>query len=90
MDAVLHEPTSTVPMRCVERHPTVRTVWFAGVPITMAELSRSFDPHLDQSYLSHIFAGRRTPSVDVCERLALGLGMQLQAFLTELRRIRLS
>jgi transcriptional regulator with XRE-family HTH domain len=80
--------TSTVPTRCIERHPTTQTVYFAGVPINMTQVARSYEPPLDVGYLSRIFNGRSTPSIAMAEKIADALGMQLQAFLDELRKHR--
>lgn len=87
-------PTSTVPTRCIERHPTKpgngrgKTVYFAGVPVSLSQIARSYDPPLDISYLSLIFRGkRRNPGMLIVEQIATALGMQLQAFVAELKKI---
>jgi len=80
--------TSTVPTRCIVRHPTSQSVWFCGVAINLSQLAESWHPPLDQSYLSRIFAGERIPSLDYMERIATGLGMQLQALHDELKKLR--
>lgn len=80
--------TSIIPTRCIERHPTRLTVYFAGTPINLAEVARSYEPPLLVPYLSYIFHGKRTPSLDYAEKLAFALGMQLQAFIEELKKER--
>ena len=73
--------TSTVPTRCVERHPTKKTVYFAGVPVNLHALAGSYRPPLGVPMLSLVMAGKRNPSLDLARKMADGLGMQLQAFL---------
>lgn len=76
--------TAVIPTRCIERHPTTQTVWFAKTPVNLSDLAASFTPPMDKSYLSRIFRGRRQPSLDVARDLARALGMQLQGFLDAL------
>lgn len=83
-------PTSTIPVRCLERHPTSQTVWFAGQAINLQAIADSFSPPLGHSYLSYIFSGKRQPSVSVARKIALALGMQLQAFLEQLEKERVA
>ena len=78
--------TSTIPIRCIERHPTTQTVWFQGQPINLSMISNSYVPPLDKGYLSYIFRGQRTPSTLYARKIAAALGMQLQAFLDGLER----
>lgn len=79
--------TSTIPTRCVERHPTSQTVWFAGVPINLSELSKSYKPKMGHGYLSKIFKGERKPSLKWIEQIATGLGMQRDAFIDHLKEL---
>lgn len=78
------KPTSTIPIRCLERRPNSQTVWFAGQPINVAAIAESFEPPLGYSHLTKIFKGTRQPSVDVARQIALALGMSLGAFLEAL------
>ena len=84
------QPSSTIPVRCIERHPTTQTVWFAGHAINLSAIAESFSPPLNKSYLSYIFRGQRKPSVDYARKIAMALGMQLQAFLDALWKERMA
>lgn len=70
---------STIPIACVELHPTKQTVRFCGVPINLSAMCRCYDPPLDQGYLSRIFKGQRVPTEDYIERVAGALGMSVTA-----------
>jgi len=51
-------------------------------------LARSYDPPLDISYLSLLFAGKRkNPGVAYATQIAKALGMDLQTFITELTKV---
>lgn len=88
MAVAIPQFTSTIPTRCIERHPTTQTVWFAGVPVNMSAIAESYVPNLDVGYLSKILNGQRVPSVAMAEKIAQALGMQMQAFLEALRKER--
>lgn len=77
-------PLRTVPARCLEQHPTAQTVYFAGTAINLTKLQRALDYSLDHSYLSLIFAGKRTPSTATARLLAGALGMRIEPFLEAL------
>lgn len=81
-------PSSTVPIRCIEKHPTRQSVWFAGQPINLQAIADSYAPPLNHSYLSLIFSGQRTPSLGMTKQLARALGMELGAFVAALDKER--
>lgn len=80
-------PTSLVPTRCVERHPTKKHLRFAGVAINLHRLSESIEPALSVAQLSRILSRKQRGSIDTIRVMAEALGMDLQAFLDELDRI---
>ncbi len=65
-----------------EMKPTSKSVLFAGRYISLSGISRNQD--IDQSYLSRVFSGERTPSLTHARKLAAVLGMGLEAFLEAL------
>ena len=65
-----------------EMKPTSKSVLFAGRYISLSGISRN--QNIDQSYLSRVFSGERTPSLAHARKLAAVLGMGLEAFLEAL------
>jgi transcriptional regulator with XRE-family HTH domain len=66
----------------IEKNPTSKTVWFGGKPINERAIARA--QALDQSYVSRVFTGDRTPSIKNARKIAAVLGMGLEDFLEEL------
>lgn len=77
-------PPSPFPVRCLDRHPSRRSVIFAGCAISLTALANTFRPPLELSYLSRIFSGHQLPSLAYARLMADGLGMGLQSFIDEL------
>ena len=65
-----------------EEHPNPQTVPFAGKFVNLSAIARS--QAIDHSYLSRIFAGKRTPSLNHCKKIAAVLGMTIDQFLQAL------
>lgn len=69
--------TAAKPTKCLEKNPTTQSVEFCGEFINLSAIARA-DPTLEQSYLSHIFKGKRVPSMTRTKRIASALGMSLE------------
>ena len=67
-----------------EANPNTQTVRFGDKYINLSALARV--QNLDGSYLSRIFAGKRTPSIPHAMKLAAVLGMRLDEFLEDLEK----
>jgi hypothetical protein len=85
--ATRHVPAALVPIRCVEPHPTKKTLRFAGVAINLTRLAESIDPPVSVAQLSRIFSRKQDGSMRLIRVIAEALGMDLRAFLAELDRI---
>jgi transcriptional regulator with XRE-family HTH domain len=70
------------PTQCLAPEITPQTVYLAGVPINLAQISREHG--LDHSYLSRIFAGKQNPSIKTSRRIAAALGMHVGEFIEAL------
>lgn len=64
---------------CIESKPTVRTVKLLGTPISLSKLC--VETGIAISYLSHILAGKRTPSIPVAINIGRALGIGLEELL---------
>lgn len=72
------------PIRCLVQSPTPHSVDFAGTYIDLKKLAILSES--SHAYLSRAFSGvRPTPRVEMCERLAATLGMDLIDFLQALK-----
>ncbi len=65
-----------------EMKPNRQSVMFAGRYISLLGIART--QNIDQSYLSRVFSGERSPSLNHARKLAAALGMGLEAFLDAL------
>lgn len=79
---------AVIPVLCVETHPTKQTVTFLGVAINLTAIAKSYEPPLDRTYLSHIFAGKRMPAYEYGRQIAAAMGMSPEAFYEGLRQQR--
>jgi hypothetical protein len=66
------------PKNCIAERPARNTVVFCGEHISLTRISKS--KALTVPYLSMIFAGKRTPSIDTAEKIAEALGMKFGDF----------
>jgi len=67
--------TSGGPRFCLEERPTNKSILFMGRYINLQRVAEA--TRLDHGYLSYIFQGKRTPSVDVFELIAGAMGMTM-------------
>lgn len=65
-----------------EQHPNPQTIPFAGKHINLSAIARA--QGIDRTYLSRIFAGKRTPSLPHCKKISAVLGMSIDQFLEAL------
>lgn len=70
------------PTRCLEAKPTRQSIYFAGRHINLRAIQATAG--IDHSYLSRIFAGKRTPRLPHVEKIAAALGMNRNDFLSAL------
>lgn len=67
------------PIECLEKHPNKRTTKLGGKFINQSAIARS--QGIDQSYLSRIVKGERSPRLDHARLIAAAIGMTLEEFL---------
>jgi len=65
-----------------EQHPNPQTVPFGGKHVNLSAIARA--QNIDRTYLSRIFAGKRTPSLPHCKNISAVLGMSIDQFLAAL------
>jgi transcriptional regulator with XRE-family HTH domain len=65
-----------------EKHPNTQTIPFANKFVNLSAIARA--QNIDHSYLSRIFAGKRTPSLMYCKKISAVLGMSIDEFLVAL------
>jgi hypothetical protein len=76
------------PTRCIEYFHVMRGgsrtghVTFAGVEINL-HILRMYS-NVSLGYLSHVFSGKKNPTISSCIKIADGLGMDLGCFVEEL------
>lgn len=74
--------SANVPTECLADPPTPTSIVLSGVAISIACISRSAD--VDKTYVSRVFGGKRTPSIQMAKKMAAALGMEIGAFLSAL------
>lgn len=66
----------------IEKNPNTQTIKFGDQWINQSAIARA--QGLDQSYVSRIFNGQRTPSLQSAQKIAAMLGMTLDQFVEAL------
>lgn len=62
----------------IEKNPTASTVMFGGNFISLTRISKRSG--IDLGYVSMIFSGKRSPSLDMSHRIASAMGIPVGKF----------
>lgn len=72
------------PVACIEPNPRWSTIQIGGEYINLHKLAKA--SKFSESYLSYIFAGRRSPTLATLQRISTALGMDTPGFVSVLEQ----